>query len=99
MEESDMSFSFTASGTPKNCIATIGQQAAVSDSCPQAFADAINGELAALPERSHVSVSCYGHTGWGTAQTKGEISLHATINVLVDERPVDPPVEEMLGNQ
>jgi S-adenosylhomocysteine hydrolase len=82
-----MSFSFTASGTPAEAIATVGQEAANQPCCPQAFADAINGELGALPADSSVSISCYGHTGFGSAQTKGEIGLHVTINVTTSKHP------------
>lgn len=82
-----MSFSFTASGTPKEAIASVGHEAANQPQVPQAFADAINGQLSALPEDASVSISCYGHTGWGEAQTQGEISLHATINVTSAKHP------------
>jgi hypothetical protein len=76
-----MSFSFSASGTPSEVIAKVGQEAAVTPECPQQFADAINNQLTRLPAGATVSLSAYGHTGWGSAQTKGEISLHATVNV------------------
>jgi S-adenosylhomocysteine hydrolase len=87
-----MSFSFTASGTPAEAIATVGQEAAVS-ACPQEFADAINNQLSGLPADASVSISCYGHVGWGTAQTQGEIGLHATINVTAANHPSAEPAE------
>lgn len=86
-----MSFSFSASGTPKEAIRRVGEQAAVAPQCPQAFADAINGQLSALPEDASVSLSAYGHTGWGEAQTQGEISLHVTINVTAAAHPSAQP--------
>lgn len=89
-----MSFSFTAAGTPKQAIATVGQQAAVMPQCPQAFADAINGQLAGLPENATVDLQAYGHTGFGAAQTKGEISLHVTINVKAATHPEAQPAAE-----
>lgn len=88
-----MSFSFTASGTPSEAIATVGQEAANTPQCPQAFADTINNQLTTLPADSSVSLSCYGHTGWGSAQTKGEISLHVTINVTAASHPGAEPAE------
>ena len=81
-----MSFSFSASGTPGEAIATVGQEAATKQ-VPQVFADAINNQLSALPADASVSVSAYGHTGWGSAQTSGEISLHATIQVRTANAP------------
>lgn len=80
-----MSFSFSVSGTPKTCIATVGQQAAVLDQCPNGFADALNDQLGRLPENAVVSGSIYGHTGWPEGQTSGEISLHANLSVSVPQ--------------
>jgi hypothetical protein len=90
-----MSFSFTASGTPAECIAKVGQDAAVAPQFPQAFADAINGQLSGLPADSSVSLSANGHTGWGEAQTRGEISMHVNINVMAAVHPsaADPSAE------
>lgn len=91
-----MSFSFSASGTPKQAIRIVGEEAAVAPQVPQAFADAINGQLAALPEDASVSLTAHGHTGWGVAQTKGEISLHLTISVTSAKHPTaeQPSSEE-----
>lgn len=86
-----MSFSFSASGTPAEAIGTVGQQAASTPQCPQAFADAVNGQLSALPSDAHVNVTCYGHTGLGAAQTQGEISLHVTIHVTTAKHPSAQP--------
>lgn len=82
-----MSFSFTTSGTPKAAIAEVGKQAALLDQLPQAFADAINGQLSGLPIDSSVVVACHGHTGWGEAQTAGQISMVVSINVVAAEHP------------
>ena len=82
-----MSFSFSATGTPKEAIATVGQQAATQQQVPQEFADAINNQLSALPEDASISLSCHGHTGWGQAQTKGEISMHVSIQVTAANHP------------
>lgn len=82
-----MSFSFTTSGTPKQAIAEVGQQAANTPQIPQSFADAINEQLGGVPENASVTVSCHGHTGWGTAQTAGSISLHCEIGVIASKNP------------
>lgn len=89
-----MSFSFSANGNPKNCIATVGQQAASTPQVPQEFADAISNQLSGLPAHASVSLSAYGHTGWGEGQTQGEISLHLTMQVAVGPLPEDAPAAE-----
>lgn len=89
-----MSFSFTATGTPRQAIAEVGQQAANTPQVPQPFADAINNQLSALPDGASVTVTCHGHTGWGAAQTAGQISLHATIDVVAEKNPAAAATEE-----
>jgi hypothetical protein len=82
-----MSFSFSASGTPGQCIATVGKEAANQPDCPQAFADAINLQLSALPDDAKVSLSANGSTKLGTGQTRGTISLGVTIDVVSARHP------------
>lgn len=72
-----MSFSFTASGNREAALATVGQQ----PSAPPEFVALIQSQLSLLPEDATVSLSAYGHTGWGKDQIAGEISLHCSINV------------------
>lgn len=82
-----MSFSFTASGTPGEAIATVGKQAASAPQVPQEFADAINNQLSGLPADASVSLACHGHTGWAEAQTAGNISLHVEISITAAQHP------------
>lgn len=82
-----MSFSFTAAGTPKEVIAEVGKQAANQSGVPKGFADSINDQLSGLPDGAAVRLVCYGHTGWSDGQSD-DISLHATISVRSDQRPV-----------
>lgn len=84
-----MSFSFTAQGSPKEVIAAVGQHAAAHDHMPNSFSDAINTELAVLPDDATVELSTHGHVGWSKDQTDGGINLHCTIRVSVP--PIDPP--------
>jgi hypothetical protein len=81
-----MSFSFTAAGKPGEVIAKVGHQAANSEQFPQAFADAINGQLSALPDTVHVNLACNGHTGWAEGQTSGHINMNAQMQI----EPFDP---------
>jgi hypothetical protein len=76
-----MSFSFTASGSPREVIAEVGRQAAQTPQIPQRFADALNEQLHGLPAEAEVTLSTYGHTGWQENATSGQISLHATADV------------------
>lgn len=92
-----MSFSFTASGTPGEAIREVGQQAAVQQ-VTQAFADAVNDQLSRLPGDATVELTCHGHTGWGEAQTRGEISLHATIKVTTARSPEHSKGQKGHGN-
>lgn len=82
-----MSFSFKAAGAPQAVIAKVGAAAASAPQFPQAFADAINLQLDALPAHASVQLNTYGHTGWGEAQTAGEISMHVSMIVSAPRRP------------
>lgn len=97
-----MSFSFNAAGRPKDLIREVGDQAANLDQVPNQFADAINEQLAALPDDAECTLVCHGHTGWTENQTTGQISLHATLDVRVAqpaavERIVDTDPEVQPG--
>lgn len=75
-----MSFSFTASGDPKQVIATVGKEAANQAGVPNGFADSINEQLGGLPEHAEVTLSVHGHTGSNAGQMQGNITLHAQID-------------------
>lgn len=82
-----MSFSFKTVGSPSAAIAEVGKQAANQPQVPQSFADAVNEQLGGLPGDSTVTVTCHGHTGWGTGQTAGRISLHVDIDCVAAKHP------------
>lgn len=89
-----MSFSFTAAGTPKDIVAEVGRQAANTESFPQNFADAVNDQLARLPEDVETTLSCYGHTERNPGQLQGNILLHAQIDWRT--HTLAPPIEEIV---
>lgn len=87
-----MSFSFNAAGTPKECIAEVGKQAASQPAVPNQFADAINSQLSRLPEDAEVTLVAFGDTGWHEGQNVGQLAMHATLDV----RSSRPPVERIV---
>lgn len=82
-----MSFSFAVDGNPSEVARELGRQAAVTPQLPRGFADALAEQLALLPQDAAVSLTCEGSTGWGEAQTRGEIKLNASISVLAASHP------------
>src|SRR4051812_28838242 len=88
-----MSFSFNAAGTPKECIAEVGKAAANQPAIPNQFADAINGQLAGLPDDSEVTLVAFGHTGWSEGQMVGQLNLHATLDVRSSAKAVERIVD------
>lgn len=89
-----MSFSFNAAGRPKEVIGVVGNNAANMQEVPNAFGDAIIGQLQSLPEDADVTLVCTGHTGWDDSQQSGEISLHAVISVRLEQpQPVQRIVD------
>jgi hypothetical protein len=74
-----MSFSFHAAGSPKDCIAEVGKQAA-GQGVPQGFADSVNDQLSGLPENAEVTVTCTGNTGRNPGQMQGNILLQGQID-------------------
>ncbi|MEJ7831325.1 MAG: hypothetical protein WKF79_00285 [Nocardioides sp.] len=90
-----MSFSLTTNGSPGEVIREVSLQSANSPQIPQAFANAIIEQLTALPTNASVMLSAMGHTGWGNAQTRGQISMSATMEVQVEDvREVGMIVDE-----
>lgn len=75
-----MSFSFTAAGTPKEIIATVGKEAANNAAMPNSFGDAVIGQLERLPDDVETTLSCYGHTERNPGQMQGNLLLHAQID-------------------
>lgn len=88
-----MSFSFNASGAPGKVIDEVRQLAATTDEIPLAFADSVIVQLGLIPDQSKVGVRIKGHTGWGRAQTKGQINLHVEIDVVAPSNPEGDQVE------
>lgn len=79
-----MSFSFNAAGNKADLIAQVSKEAANTEQFPNQFADAINLQLDALPADAEATLVCYGHTGWTSGQTSGDISLHLEIAARVN---------------
>lgn len=89
-----MSFSFTAAGTPKEIIATVGKEGANNEALPNAFADAVIGQLERLPDDVETTLSCYGHTERNPGQLSGNLLLHAQIDWRTTT--LAPPIEEIV---
>lgn len=65
-------------------------KAANRDQIPASLSVQIVNELNGLPDGSRVTISTYGHLGWGEGQTGGQISSHFTIDVQAPPPDVDP---------
>ena len=95
-----MSFSFTAQGTPAEAIATVAEVAEVDPGVPTALGDLINEQLSLLPTDAQIDLAASGHTGWGQAQTAGEINLSVVIKVKAAQHPdrlPEPNLDEQPG--
>lgn len=75
-----MSFSFSTSGTPKEVIAEVGQQAASQAGVPQGFADSMNSLIGQLPDDYEVTLSANGRTVFDRSTANGQLTLQAQVN-------------------
>jgi hypothetical protein len=94
-----MSFAFNAAGTPKEAVAQVGEFAAANEQMPNALADAINEQLAGLPDEAEVTLVTHGHVGRNPGQMAGQIVMSATIDFRVEkaEQPDADPTAEQPG--
>jgi hypothetical protein len=76
-----MSWSISATGNPEQARATV-KGAHVPDTQPmgEIAREAVKELLAAIPEASNVSVSCYGHHD----------DRQGNVNIVVGYSPIDP---------